>query len=269
MNINFERNRSQLFCEAALNCNTLDEWGKSDFKNLQLNRTQAEKLVNELREDSKDLYFKGLLSLFEGLKSVELKLFSWATVKIYYSLFYFLKCTLAVKGIAIIRQKSLYYIKALEGEYPITIGNRKFNSDHSGVINYFIKLINSDILLTQSIDSTNAYDWLMKKREQIHYRERKFNEPNCSSFWEKINEIIDNGKLEKLLKDYIEDKFILCFQEEHAVLAIPLKRALLTKEILDNENINVSLTIEQKDLLVKLLPFNIPDLLNLIEYNPK
>lgn len=269
MSINFERNRSQLFCEDALSCSTPEEWGKSDFKNLRLSRTQAEKLVRELREDSKDLYFKGLLSLFEGLKSVESKLFSWATVKIYYSLFYFLKCTLAVKGVAIIRQKSLYYIKAIEGEFPITIRDRKFNSDHSGVINYFIKLFSSDILLSQSIDSTNAYDWLMKKREQIHYRERKFNEPNSSSFWEKIKDSIDNGKLDKLLKDYIDDKFILCFQEEHAVLAIPLKRALLTKEILDDEDINVSLTKEQKDLLVKLLPVSMPDLLKLTEYNPK
>lgn len=265
MNTNFNRSRSQLFCESSINCSSQEEWNKSNFKALILSKSQAEILERELREDAKDLYFKGLLSLFEGLKSVKSKLFSWATIKIYYSIFYFLKCTMAVNGIAIIRNKSLFYLKAVEGEMPITIGNKKYNSDHSGVINYFIKLLNSDILLSQSIDSTNAYDWLMKKREQIHYRERKFNEPGCSSFWETIAEQIDEGKLEKILIDYIKDNFVLCFQEEHAILGIPLKRAILTKAELDSENVNIDLSKEQKHLLINLLPIKIPDLLKLTE----
>lgn len=263
MNTGFDRHRAQLRCETILNCKTLDQWKLADFESLQLDKSQAYLLSTELREDAKDLYFKGLLSLFEALKSVNSKLFSWATVKFYYSLYYFLRCTMAVNGVALIRQKSLYYLKAIDGESPITKGNKKYNSEHSGTINFFIDLFSSDILLSQSIDTTNAYDWLMNKREQIHYRERQFNEPKHSEFWELIADQINKGNLKKILNDYIQDKFVLCFQEEHAVLAIPIKRALLTKERLDAEKIDIGLSTEQKIILLDLLPEKISELVQL------
>ncbi|NOS91718.1 MAG: hypothetical protein HOP30_07335 [Cyclobacteriaceae bacterium] len=263
MNISFDRHRAQLRCETILNCQTLDQWNVADFKNLQLNKSQASLLSSELREDAKDLYFKGLLSLFEALKSIEAKLFSWATVKFYYSLYYFLRCTMAVNGVALIRQKSLYYLKALDGESPVTKGGKKYSSDHSGTINFFKDLFSSDILLSQDIDTINAYDWIMNKREQVNYRERHFNEPNHSEFWGLIAEQINKGNLERILKEYILDKFVLCFQEEHAILAIPIKRALLTKERLDAENIDIGLIGERQKILLDLLPIKIPELVQL------
>lgn len=261
--MSFDRHRAQLRCENILNCKTLDDWKLADFKNLRLDKSQASLLDSELRDDAKDLYFKGLLSLFEALKSVNEKLFSWATIKFYYSVYYFLRCTMAVNGVALIRQKSLYYLKAIDGESPVSKGNKKYNTDHSGTINYFIDLFSSDILLSQSIDTTNVYDWLMNKREQINYRERQFNEPNHATFWNSIVEQIDKGGFEKLLKDYIQDKFVLCFQEEHAILAIPLKRAILTKDKLDNEDIDIGLSEEQKAILLGLLPIQIIELVQL------
>lgn len=263
--MSFNRNRTQLRCESILNCNTLEDWFISDFRNLELDKSQATLLSTDLKDDAKDLYFKGLLSLFEALKSVNDKLFSWATIKIYYSLYYFLRCTMAVNGVALIRQKSLYYLKAIEGESPVNKANKRYNSDHSGTINYFIDLFSSDILLSQTIDSTNVYNWMMDKREQINYRERQFNEPNQSTFWNFISEQINEGRLSKLITDYISDRFILCFQEEHAVLAIPIKRAFLTKDNLDSENINISLSDEQKKILIQLLPFKSAELEKLLE----
>src|SRR6266498_1429744 len=264
MSISFDRHRAQLHCESILNCKSLEEWSLADFKNLRLDKIQASVLTSELKEDAKDLYFKGLLSLFEALSSINNRLFSWATIKIYYSLYYFLRCTMAVSGVALIRQKSLFYLKAIDGESPVSKGNKKYNSDHSGTINYFIDLFKgSDILLTQLIDTTNAYDWLMNKREQVNYRERTFNEPGYSEFWDYIASEVIEGNLEKIIEEYIKDPFILCFQEEHAILAIPLKRALLTKKKLEEEKINIALTREQRKLLLKLLPVDSRDLVHL------
>ena len=233
---------------------------------MRLTQSQADQLSSDLKDDAKDLYFKGLLSLFEALKSVETKLFSWATVKIYYSIYYFLRCTLAINGIAIIRQKSLYYLKTNVGEMPVKKGHKDYNTDHSGTINHFIDLLgNSDILLSQNIDNTNAYKWLMDRREQINYRERSFQEPFHSDFWDTIATQIRKGNLAKILEDYIKDNFLLCFQEEHAVLAIPIKRAILTKALLDAEKIDVSITNEQKKLMDNLLPVKKAELLQLMQ----
>jgi len=267
MSINFERHRAQLRCETILNCSTLEQWKTADFKNLQLDGSQATLLSIDLREDAKDLYFKGVLSFFEAIKSIHTKLFSWATVKIYYSIYYFLRSTLAANDIALIRQKSLYYLKAIEGEAPVTKGNKKYSSDHSGTINYFIDLYSSDILLSQTIDSLNAYEWLMNKREQVNYRERTFNEPNHSDFWNYIAEQVTTNNLDKLIKSLYSDRYILCFQEENAILAIPFKRALLTKEKLRSEKIDISFTHEKRTLLIDLLPIKNIELLELLNSN--
>lgn len=265
MNTNFDRNRAQLRCENFLNCSTLELWDKADFKSLILTASQSYSLMSDLNEDAKNLYFKGVLSLFEAIKSINAVLFSWGTIKIYYSVYYFLRSTLALSGVAIIRQKSLYYLKASNGESPVKKSAKRYNSDHSGTINHFIDLFStSDILLSQIIDDTNAYDWLMQRREQVNYRERTFNEPSYSTFWEYIATQIQVGNLEKLINDYVQDNYILCFQEENAPLAIPLKRALLTKDKFNKQGINTDLTMDQKSILGNLLPFKSPALMQLI-----
>ena len=53
----------------------------------------------------------------------------------------------------------------------------------------------------------------------------------------------------------MQDNYVLCFQEENAPLAIPLKRALLTKDKFDKQGISTDLTIDQKNVLTNLLPF--------------
>jgi len=266
MSINFNRYRAQLRCESIFNCTTLEQWNNANFKDLQLDASQAALLSRDLIEDSKDLYYKGLISLFESIKSINSGLLSWATIKIYYSIYYFLRCTLALNGIALIRHKGLYYLKALELEKPIVKkNNKKYNSDHSGTINYYIDLFSSDILLSQSIDSYNAYEWLMNKREQVNYRERSFNEPSHCDFWNHIASQVKAGKLDKLIKDYTNDNYILCFQEENAILAIPIKRALLTNSSLKAEGIDLALNTNQREHLISLLPINSHDLIPLID----
>jgi hypothetical protein len=269
MSTNFERQKAQLRCESFLNCQTLVQWNQADFRSLQLNRAQAYLLSSDLREDSKDLYFKGLLSLFEALNSISKNLFSWATIKLYYAVYYFLKSSLAANGIALIRNKSLFYLKAIDGEMPIAKGNKKYNSDHSGTINFFIDLLSgSDILLSQDIESSNVYEWIMHRREQVNYRERTFKEPSHSEFWNYISAQTKAGKLETLVTNYIQDNFVLCFQEEHAILAIPLKRVFLTKQKLDGEGINIEFTKAQRELLIKILPVKMALLIQLTDSIP-
>jgi hypothetical protein len=172
-----------------------------------------------------------------------------------------LRSALALGNTAIIRNKSLFCLKSVSGEKPVTRGNKKYNSDHSGTINYFIDLYsNTDILLSQVIDYTDVYNWLMGKREQINYRERVFNEPGYSLFLEYIATQRESGKFEKLLKAYISDKFILCFQEENAILAVPIKRAILTKEIFNIKGVKVGFTEEQREALRRLMPYKIIEL---------
>jgi uncharacterized protein (UPF0332 family) len=252
MSMNFDRQRAQVLCETFLNCSNLDEWNNADFKSFELSRSNAISLQIELAKDAKDLYFKGLLSLFESINSAKRGLFSWATVKAYYSVFYLLKSTCALNNIGFIRQKSLYMLKAFENEKPLSKNNKKYNTDHGGVINYFNEIFTSDILLSQNIEGFNAHNWMMDKREIVNYREVNFKEPNCPYFWDLISERITDNKFDTLISEYVSDNYVLCFQEEHAILAIPLKRALSTRKLSIGLGMNDILTAEQKEVLVNI-----------------
>lgn len=257
--MSFDRSRAQLRCEEFLDCKSdLEKWNACDFNNYVLTKLDANKLKNDLLEDAVDLYFKGLLSLVESLNSINQALFSWATIKAYYSVYYFLRCSLATKGYSLIRKKRLYLLKAFEGQKPICKSNNKnYNSDHKATINFFQDLfINSDILLSNKINEKSSYLWLMEKREQINYRERRFNEPNCSDFWEYISQSVQNKTFSSLITKYIDDKFIYCFQEEHAPIAIPIKRAILTFRDLKMEKQNEILSDAQLLVLKQILTFN-------------
>ncbi|MCH7827643.1 MAG: HEPN domain-containing protein [Bacteroidetes bacterium] len=255
--MSFLRGRAQLRCEEYLNCTgRLDNWKSSDFKNFKLSKIHATQLSQDLLEDSIDLYFKGLLSLSEAINSISRFYYSWATVKLYYSVFYFIKATLASKGIALIRQKSLFYLFAREGKKPIKKNNKKYTSDHSGTINYYQDIFKNDFLLTNRIGDETVYEWLMKRREQVQYRERVFHEPNTPSFWNHIVKKINEISLNNIIQEYIDDNYILSFQEEHACLAVPIKRALLSQKDLEDAGLKTSLNKDQKKRIINLLIVN-------------
>ena len=49
------------------------------------------------------------------------------------------------------------------------------------------------------------------------------------------------------------DSYVYCFQEDHAALAIPIKRALLTHKELKTESLISPITIEKLTVLEKVL----------------
>ena len=256
--MSFSRFRGQLLCEQFLNCNSHEEFRLAKFSDLILNKSQAIAYSAKLRQNANDLFYKGFISLNEGLIGIENKQYSWAVVKCYYSIFYLLRADLALKDFGIIRHKSLYYLFAEEGASPITKGNRNYSTDHKCVINYHKDFFsNSDILLSQNISDLNAYDWLSKKREQINYQERFFNEPDAPSFLSYIDGVIKEGNFNALIVEILDDKYIKTFQEEFATLAIPIKKAILTIQNFKDSGTEIQISEKKKGSIVNLL-----DLLN-------
>ena len=119
---------------------------KTQYEQTILTRQQAEDIKNLLADEVAPYYYKALLSYMESITALESKLFSWATVKLYYSVFYAIKAYLACKDIAILRaERKLFYVKAKENE---TIRRCADTTDHKGTILTLEKLYkNSDMLL--------------------------------------------------------------------------------------------------------------------------
>lgn len=170
--MSFERYRVQIRCEKLVGARDLQDWKskRKVFELLQLRDYDSRILLADLKEDAKDTYFKGLLSLCEGICSINRKLYSWATVKLYYSVFYFLRSSLAAKDYAVIRNKSLYLLKVKKGEKPKRKSSNRYRNDHLGIINIYRDIFEkSDILESNTVDGLNPYDWLMNSCTAQHY----------------------------------------------------------------------------------------------------
>lgn len=254
--MNFERRKTQLLCESIIGCNDPSKISdyKTQFESITIDATNETDFNKSIQEESKDYYYKGLISLCEGINGISRGLYSWATVKLYYSVYYFLRASMASQGYSILRLNSLYILKIKKGESPQRKNGRNYNSDHKGTILHYIDLFEHDLLQSNNIDNQNSYEWLMDRREQVHYRERYFNEPGNPNFWDTIANYVSTHKLSYLLELYIKDtSMVYCFQPEHAILALPLKRAILTRDELKKESIDISLTKEKEVFLRNLL----------------
>lgn len=120
----------------------------------------------------------------------------------------------------------MYRLKLAMGEMPFGTNNKKYNSTHGGTISHYKDVfVGTDILLTNLIDDVDVYQWMENVRDIVNYREVGFEEPECLDIWKKYKESIEANSLSDLLELLINDsQYIYCFQEEYAVVAIPIKR---------------------------------------------
>ena len=226
MSIDFERNKTQVAYERIVGADPENLKAKKvEFENHELSFLETELLKNSLKVDSVDFFYNGLLSFAEGIDSAFNKRFSWATVKLYYSLYYLLRASLASKEIAILRCSELFRLVVKVGGQPIKKGGKGNNSTHEGIINHYRDMYKQDdILLTNNIEDKDVYRWMEDLRNIVNYRSVAFYEPDCLNVWEYFEQSINEGCFAEELKKMEEDSYIMCFQEEYAVVAIPIKR---------------------------------------------
>lgn len=245
--MSFDRYRTQKKVENILGCLNFDEFYSLPHSTVEskiFSSSEVALLKSELKLDAYDFFYKGCVSLMEGLNNFNNSRYSWGIVKLYYCLFYFLRAELCVNNFALIRHKSIYFINLtlnnkLDSKGKSGKNRHNYANDHKCTINYFCDYFStSDILQSNLIDGLNAYNWYMKKREQINYQERNFKEPDFPTFLEHIHTYINEIGMSALLELCVKDNYILTFQEEYAPLAIPIKRFLQTAKKLDENGVN-------------------------------
>lgn len=224
-----ERLKTQVKFEDIVSGNDINVWSsltKAQIKAFSLTAAHVSILDNSLRQDALDFYYKGLLSLYEGIIAVSNKGFSWATVKLYYSVYYFLRCSLCCHNIGFIRkERDAYHFENKLNASPIANGK----PDHMAAIDLFKKyFFNTDFLQSNTLNNYNAYDWMRQQREHINYKNRTFFEPDIPPFWEAISVQCDSDGIDFWIRKYIEDD-IYPFLEDNAVLAVPIRRLILTQ----------------------------------------
>ncbi len=238
--MSFDRFRTQVAVELELGCSDKAKWTsyKSNFEKFEINTSRKERLLSELKLDACDLYFKAIFSICDAVSNLHEGRHSWSVVKLYYSIFYLLRCIMATHGIAFLKNNGIYTIQLDIGERPIKRDKgkhmgQKVTGDHKTTIATYVSMFkDDDILQSNTINGTNVYDWIMDLRNQVNYRERTFQEPNHKYFYEAV---FNKNRFKSQIETYInDDTFVYCFDEDHCCLAAPLKLAILTKTKLSN-----------------------------------
>ena len=113
MNISFKRNDVQLYIEYAQNCYDVEQWGSYKKKFLEWKIEDKDVIpLNSCREsDITTYFFKALESFLLAVEDLHCGKQSWAIVKLYYSIFYLLRCDILLAGHLIVRNGALYYTK--------------------------------------------------------------------------------------------------------------------------------------------------------------
>lgn len=256
MSISFNRNRTQREYEAILGIAPSELKEKKElFKSHTLTKTEADLLKTSIKEDALDFFYNAALSFAEGIDSIYQRRYSWATVKLYYSVFYSLRASMASKNIAILVNQGILRLKLKEAETPYGTNNKKYKSTHKGTINHYTDLYSgSDILLTNTIDGLNTYQWLEELRDITNYREVCFVDPQCINPWSIFDEALSSGKLTELLTRLQEDDhYIFCFQEDYAAVAIPIKRLQQTVKDLVTCGLMTKFNSERKEHLENII----------------
>lgn len=233
--MSFDRYRVQSAVELDIGCTDITKWNSylQKFKEYELTESKKESLLEELKKDASDLYFKGVFSLADAINSLSHGRHSWAVIKVYYSVFFLLRCSLATKNVAFLKNNGIYTLNLERGERPCRrdVGKHmgeKISGDHKTTLVTFISLFSgTDILLSNSINGKNIYEWLMELRNQVNYRERVFTEPDNKYFY---CSLFDSARIKDQIELYLNDDIpVYCFDEDHCALAAPLKLASLVR----------------------------------------
>lgn len=230
-----DRFQVQQLIELELGCSDPEQLKtfKLAFESLTVSAALQGQLVAAACCDAAGLYFKALLSISEAVLALSRGRHSWAVVKLYYSVFFLTRCIFAARSLVIVKCSGIYTLKTAIGANPIRRDKGKFRGhdirgDHKTVLATYVQEVGQhDKILSNRIDGDTVFEWMMKRREDVHYRAPTFFEPDFVNFEISINK---DGKLAYWVDQYLSDvDFLYCFQENHCCLATALKFAQQAK----------------------------------------
>ncbi|MBX2974742.1 MAG: hypothetical protein KF721_01320 [Ignavibacteriaceae bacterium] len=231
MSISFKRNEIQIYIENAQNCFDVEKWSsyRQVFANWKIQEKDIIPLENCRDSDITSYFFKALESFLLAIKDLHSSKQSWSIVKLYYSLFYLIRCDILLSNYLLVRNGALFIIKLKEDEV-FTPFKKKTQSDHklSIAILKFLKEKGelADPILDNTIDQLDPYTWYMKHRERINYTQKCFVEPETDLCFSHLEQYFQNKKVIELFKFYNTKDYSICFDTDHSILSIPFKKLM-------------------------------------------
>ena len=188
------------------------------FLNRPLTAQEAVQLQQLLRVDATNYLYSACVSIGDAAQAIDRALFTWATVKLYYSTFYLLRSLLAMSGRALLYEGTKpRTLTCRAGEEPAAISAK---GTHQAIITYFTKTFPRSPLISQYIGTDPPFQWLMHRREEANYSIGRFVDPQCPAHFAAIVRL----GIRRSTSEYVADNtYLYTFDPAHAILALPIE----------------------------------------------
>jgi len=201
---------------------------------LRMSVNDAERLRQALLTDAGNYYYSALVSFFDAFLGLDRRLYTWSTVKFYYSVFYSLRCLLALKGHCIYycNDKPFTCSCGVDGAPSVACKG----TTHKVVLNLFGDVFAGDRLLSQPIAGEPALEWLTDRREEANYKQGRFLDPDAPAHFIQVTHL----GLRRAINAYLtEPSALYVFDADHAMIAFPLAVLLRARAELKSQNLQV------------------------------
>ncbi|MEQ1685287.1 MAG: hypothetical protein ABL916_16695 [Burkholderiaceae bacterium] len=190
--------------------------GAQAANTVALTSGEASKFANALVQDARDEIYSAAFSVCEAVQGLDRQMFTWSTVKLYYSVFYLARASLGLSRVGLIYVKQTPYTwVATPGGTP----KKSSGTTHKAALAAFALHRASSPLLSQLIGVTDPFEWLVSLREAANYRLPKFSEPDAPDHFK----FVARFGVRRLLSEYLaDDAHHYTFDPDHAMLAFPV-----------------------------------------------
>ncbi|BAP54993.1 hypothetical protein THII_0696 [Thioploca ingrica] len=214
-------------------------------------------LTEALHKDAAGYLYNGVLSVGTGIKSLLQNNYGWATVKLYYSVFYLARAKLAINDFCILYEDSKPFVLLLRfnetlkkpSAYIKGISAKQYVGTHKLVLTLFQREFSGDLLLSNNIDGKSPLVWLMEQRELMNYKAAVMPDPEIP--WQYAE--IATKQIRQWLNIYLDDEIpIYPFDHDHACLAYPVQFLLKVIDEFNDREIPCSYLQENSNFIKKL-----------------
>lgn len=174
-----------------------------------------------MSENSDCYYFNGVISILEAIRGIDCKCFTWSVVKAYYSAFYSMRAYLAYVGVNINFESSDNHY------YSYDSSNLKIKlkrNTHASVLMAYKNEVSTRSII-QKFGDLDIPEWLKKQRELANYINPIFSDPQPHA----SQPTFSKKNIYQLVEEYVKDIDTYCYDQEHAVIAFPIKLILTAK----------------------------------------
>lgn len=208
-----------------------------------LDVTVIDKIRGCLLQDAKGLLYSSTLSFLSAVEGAKGEAFSWAIVKLYYACFYAARSILASNDVCIFYERTKPHSIILKtGAQP----KKEKGVTHKVVWTIFEREFSGNILLN-SIGDIVAHAWMTGLREEVNYKNAKFQDPVVL----KELEFLYKYEIQDIITRYGSDKDnVFTFDRDHAAVAFPMKCISEAKNALSRHQLRYDQ--DERDYISKL-----------------